>query len=71
MTTSQSHILEWKEHGYGKLTCSMIPRAITVIRNHYSPKINHLRHEIYDPKILDHVPALKWGVAHESVSIDA
>ena len=45
--------------------------ARSVMRNHHPIKIQHLRDELFAPKNLDHVPAIKWGVDHEPVAIDA
>ena len=69
-TTAQSHSSDWKAHRYGKLTSSKFGRAIYVIRNRHSTKIQHLRDDIYAPKYLDLIPAIEWGVDHESLAID-
>ena len=69
-TTGRSHNTEWKGYPYGKLTSSKFGRAISVTRNPHSTNIQHLRDEIFAPKNLDHVPAIKWGLDQESVAID-
>ena len=65
------HNSDWKAYRYGKLTALKFERAITVMRNPHSTNIQHLRDEIYAPKNLDHVQAIKWCQDHESVVIDA
>ena len=68
-TTGQSHNSEWKPHRYRKLASSKVGRAISVIRNLQSTKIQHLPEEIYAPMNLDPVPAIKRGVDHELVPL--
>ena len=70
-TTGQSHNSDWKSYRYGKLTSSKFGRAISVMRNPHPTNLQRLRDEIYVPKNLDHVPAIRWGLDHESVAIDA
>ena len=70
-TTGQSHNSDWKCYRYGKLTSSKFGRAISVMRNPHPTNLQRLRDEIYVPKNLDHVPAIRWGLDHESVAIDA
>ena len=41
------------------------------MRNPHSTNIQDLRDELFAPKNLDQVPAIKWGVDHEPVAIDA
>ena len=70
-TTGQSHNSDWKSYRYGKLTSSKFGRAISVMRNPHPTNLQRLRDELYVPKNLDHVPAIRWGLDHESVAIDA
>ena len=60
-TTGQSQNSDWMAHRYAKLTSSKFGRAISVIKNPHSTNIQRLRDDIYAPKNLDHVPAIKWG----------
>ena len=70
-TTGQSPNSDWKSYRYGKLTSSKFGRAISVMRNPHPTNLQRLRDELYVPKNLDHVPAIRWGLDHESVAIDA
>ena len=70
-TTGQSHNNAWMAHRYGKLTSSKFGRAISVIGNPHTTNIQRLRDDLFTPKNLDHVPAIKWGLDHEPVAIDA
>ena len=70
-TTAHSHNSEWKAHSYGKLTSSKFGRVISVIKNPDSTNIQRLRDDIYAQKNPDHVPAIKWGMDHQSGAIDA
>ena len=70
-TTGQSDSKDCRAYRYGKLTSSKFGRAISVMRNPHSTKVQRLRDELYAPKNLDHVPAIRWGLDHESVAIDA
>ena len=60
-TTGQSHNSDWKSYRYGKLTSSKFGRAISVMRNPHPSNLQRLRDELYVPKNLDHVPAIRWG----------
>ena len=69
-TSGQSHNIVLMADRYGKLTSAKFGRAIGVIKNPHWIKIQRLRDDIFDPKNLDHVPAIRWGLDHESVAID-
>ena len=70
-TTGQRHSSDWKAYRYGKLTSSKFGRAITVMRNPHQTNLQRLRDELYVLKNVHHVPAIRWGLDHESVAIDA
>ena len=63
-TIGQSHQGDWIAHRYGKLISSKFGRAIIVMRDPHSTNIQHLRGDLYAPKNLDHVPAIRWGLDH-------
>ena len=56
---------------YGKLTSPHFGRAISAMNNPHSTNIHRLRDGLFSPKNRDHIPAIKVGVDHESVAIDA
>ena len=70
-TTCQIQSNDWRAYRYGNLSWSKLGRAISVMRNPNSTNIQRLRDELYAPKNLDHVPAIRWGLDHESMAIDA
>ena len=70
-TTGQRNNSSWMSHRFGKLTSSHFGRAISAMNNPHSTNIQRLRDDLFAPKNLDHIPAIKWGVDHESVAIDA
>ena len=70
-TTGQSHSSDGKAYRNGKLTSSKFGRAIRVMHNAHPTKVQPLRDELYVRKNLAHVPAIRWGLDHESVAIDA
>ena len=49
----------------------MFGRAISVMRNPHPTNLQCLSDELYVPKNLHHVPAIRWGLDHESVAIEA
>ena len=61
-TTGQRNNSSWIGHRYGKLTSSDFGRAISAMNNPHSTNIQRLRDDLFAPKNLDHIPAIKWGV---------
>ena len=57
-------------HLYGQLTSSNFARAISVMGNPHSTNIQRLHDELYAPKNVDHILAIKWGLDQESMAID-
>ena len=70
-TTGQRNNSSLMVHQYGKLTSSHFGRAISARNNPNLTNIQTLRDDLFAPKNLDHIPAIKWVVDHESVAIGA
>ena len=61
----------WKKIRKGRLTSSNFGRALSAILNPHESTIEKLKGDIYFPKNIDSIPAVKWGKEHESVAISA
>ena len=70
-TTGQRDNFYWREMRTGKLTASNFGKAIVAMNNCHPINIQRLREDIYCPKDLSNVTAIKWGVEHEHKAIDA
>ena len=70
-TTGQRDNHRWHEVRKGKLTASNFAKAISAINNPHPSNIQRVRDEIYFPKDLSNIPAIKWGTEHEAGAIDA
>ena len=70
-TTGQRNNSRWKAQRYGKLTSSNFGRAIAVMENPHLTNVQRLSKDLYNPKNLDNIPAIRCGLDHESVAIDA
>ena len=62
---------EWKKARIGRLTSSNFGRAISAAQNPHRANIEKLRGDIFFPKNIESIPAVKWGTDHESVAISA
>ena len=62
---------EWKQARIGRLTSSNFGRAITASQNPHRANIEKLRGDIFFPKNIESIPAVKWGTEHESGAISA
>ena len=62
---------EWKKARTGRLTSSNFGRAISAVQNPHRANIEKLRGDIFFPKNIESIPAVKWGTEHESVAISA
>ena len=62
---------EWKKARLGRVTSSNFGRAIAAVQNPHRTNIKNLRGDIFFPKNLHSIPAIKWGKAQESVAISA
>ena len=69
-TTGQSKSDFWMDYRNGRLTASNFGRAVSVMRNPHPTNIQRLQEDIYHPKNLDNIPAIKWGKVHEGQAID-
>ena len=69
-TTGQRDNYLWSEMRSGKLTASNFGKALKAILNPHPINIQKMRDDIYHPRDLSNVPAIKWGVQHEKQAID-
>jgi len=70
-TTGQRDNLYWKRVRAGKLTSSKFGQALNAMRKSHAYNIHKVREEIYFPKDLSRIPAVRWGIDHECDAIDA
>ena len=70
-TTGERNNHRWYEVRKGKLTASNFAKAISAIKNSHPTNIQRVRDEIYFPKDVSNIPAIKWGTDHEAGAIDA
>ena len=70
-TTGQRYNTGWKAQPYGKLTSSNFGPAIGVMENPHLTNLQRLSNDLYNPKNLDNIPAIRWCEDQESVAIDA
>ena len=61
----------WMNARLGRLTSSNFGRAICAIRNPQRSTIDNLRADIYAPRKIDFIPAVRWGTEHEPVALSA
>ena len=69
-TMGQRNNTEWKAQRYGKFTSSNIWRAIVVMEMPHLTKVQRLSNDLYNPKNLPNIPAIRLGVDDDSVAID-
>ena len=69
-TTGQRKNAGWMEARRGRLTASNFGKAITAMNNPHSTNIQRLREDIFNPRKLVNIPAIKWGTDHEAEAID-
>ena len=69
-TTGQRKNAGWMEARRGRLTASNFGKAISAMNNPHSTNIQRLREDIFNPRKLDNIPAIKWGTDHEAEAID-
>ena len=55
----------------GKLTASNFGKAIASLYNPHPINVRRLRDDIYTPRDLSNIPAIRWGLEHEKPAIDA
>ena len=70
-TKGQSMNADWRNLRKGKLTSSMFGRVLSVAASPSESNVEKLRADLFTPKKLDYIPAIKWGIAHEAQAITA
>ena len=61
----------WKKTRISRLRSSNFVMGLAAILNPHESSIEKLKGDIYFPKNIDSIPAIKWGKEHEPVAISA
>ena len=69
-TTGQRTNSYWAELRKGKLTASKFGRAYRASISENISAIETLKQEIYNPRDLNHIKPIQWGIQHEAEAID-
>ena len=69
-TTGQRTNPLWQQYRHGRLTASNFGRAIRILNRRSAGEIQRMKQDMYNPKSLDNIPAIRWGVKHEARAID-
>ena len=70
-TTGQRNNSGWKAQRYEKGTSSNFGRASGVMENPRLTNVQRLLNDLYNPKNVNNIPAIRWCVEYESVAMDA
>ena len=70
-TTGQRTNPLWHRMREKRLTGSCFGRALRAATSRNSNAVEEFRKEIFTPRNLTHIPAIKWGTDHEAVALAA